>query len=62
MVTKVLEISANIVGRVYGWEATTEEVDDWVFDDITKTFIVDGNNRKFLKRIILGPWKKCRGV
>ena len=35
------------VGRVYGWEATTEEVDDWVFDDITKTFIVDENNPFF---------------
>ena len=42
------------VGRVYGWEATTEEVDDWVFDDITKTFIVDENNRKFFEEN--NPW------
>ena len=42
------------MGRVYGWEATTEEVDDWVFDDITKTFIVDGNNRKFFEEN--NPW------
>lgn len=42
------------VGRVYGWEATTEEVDDWVFDDITKTFIVDENNRKFFQEN--NPW------
>ncbi len=42
------------MGRVYGWEATTEEVDDWVFDDITKTFIVDENNRKFFEEN--NPW------
>ncbi len=42
------------VGRVYGWEATTEEVDDWVFDDITKTFIVDENNRNFFQEN--NPW------
>ena len=24
-------------GRVYGWEATTQAVDDWIFDDIAKT-------------------------
>jgi cobaltochelatase CobN len=37
------------VGRVYGWEATTGEVDDWIFNDITKTFIIDEENRKFFQ-------------
>jgi cobaltochelatase CobN len=37
------------VGRVYGWEASTGEVDDWVFDDITKTFVLDEVNRKFFE-------------
>jgi cobaltochelatase CobN len=35
------------VGRVYGWEASTGEVDGWIFDDIVKTFIADEENRNF---------------
>ena len=42
------------VGRVYGWEATTEEVDDWIFDDIARTFIMDEENRKFFQEN--NPW------
>jgi cobaltochelatase CobN len=37
------------IGRVYGWEATTQEVDDWIFDDITKTFVIDEEMRKFFE-------------
>ena len=37
------------VGRVYGWEASTQEVDDWVFDDITKTFVLDDEMRQFFE-------------
>ena len=42
------------VGRVYGWEATTQEVDDWIFDDIAKTFVLDEENRKFFEEN--NPW------
>ncbi|VVB72269.1 CobN/Magnesium Chelatase [uncultured archaeon] len=42
------------VGRVYGWEATTNEVDDWIFDDIAKTFVLDEENRKFFEEN--NPW------
>jgi len=42
------------IGRVYGWEATTHEVDDWVFDDITRTFIMDEENRRFFEEH--NPW------
>ncbi len=42
------------VGRVYGWEATTQEVDDWIFDDITKTFILNPENREFFEQN--NPW------
>ncbi|MGB9802972.1 cobaltochelatase subunit CobN [Desulfofundulus sp.] len=42
------------VGRVYGWEATTREVDDWIFDDITRTFILDEENRRFFEEH--NPW------
>jgi cobaltochelatase CobN len=40
---------AKRVGRVYGWESTTKEVDDWIFDDIAKTFVLDEENRKFFE-------------
>ncbi len=42
------------VGRVYGWEATTKEVDDWIFDDIAKTFVMNEENREFFKKN--NPW------
>jgi cobaltochelatase CobN len=42
------------VGRVYGWEATTQEVDDWIFDEIAKTFIMDEENREFFQEN--NPW------
>jgi len=42
------------VGRVYGWEATTEEVDDWVFDEVAKTFVLDEEMRRFFQEE--NPW------
>lgn len=42
------------VGRVYGYAASTHEVDDWVFDDIAQTFIVDPENREFFEEN--NPW------
>ncbi len=42
------------IGRVYGWEATTREVDDWIFDDIAKTFMLNEENRKFFEEH--NPW------
>ncbi|MBO4797275.1 MAG: cobaltochelatase subunit CobN, partial [Candidatus Methanomethylophilaceae archaeon] len=35
--------------RVYGFEATTNEVDDWIFDDIASTFVNDEEMREFYK-------------
>lgn len=42
------------VGRVYGWEATTQEVDDWIFDDIARTFMMNEENRRFFEEN--NPW------
>lgn len=47
------EISKR-VGRVYGWQATAKAVDDSVFDDITRTFMMDEENRKFFEEN--NPW------
>ncbi|HIJ06448.1 MAG: Cobaltochelatase CobN [Methanomicrobiales archaeon 53_19] len=40
---------AKRVGTVYGWEASTGEVDDRIFDEIAKTFVLDPDNRAFFK-------------
>ena len=42
------------VGRVYGWDATTDAVDDRIFDEITKTFVVNEENRRFFMEN--NPW------
>ena len=42
------------VGRVYGWDATTDAVDDRIFDDITKTFVANEENRQFFMEN--NPW------
>ncbi len=47
------DISKNI-GRIYGWEATTDAVGDWVFDEITRTYIENRENYEFLKEN--NPW------
>lgn len=47
------EISKR-VGRVYGWQATAKAVDDSVFDDITQTFMMNEENRKFFEDN--NPW------
>ncbi len=47
------EISKRI-GRLYGWQATAKAVDDSVFDDITRTFMMNEENRKFFEEN--NPW------
>ncbi|BCB95950.1 cobaltochelatase subunit CobN [Dissulfurispira thermophila] len=42
------EISKR-VGRLYGWQATSKEVDGEIFDDITRTFMMNEDNRKFFE-------------
>ncbi|ADN35407.1 Cobaltochelatase [Methanolacinia petrolearia DSM 11571] len=37
------------VTRVYGWEASTQEVDDWIFDDIAETFVNNEEMRHFFE-------------
>lgn len=47
------EISKRI-GRLYGWQATSKEVDGEIFDDITRTFMMDEENKKFFEEN--NPW------
>ncbi|MFU8652814.1 cobaltochelatase subunit CobN [Methanotorris formicicus] len=40
---------AKRVGRVFGWSATTKEVENWIFDEIFNTYVKNEENRKFFK-------------
>ncbi|MFA5330832.1 MAG: cobaltochelatase subunit CobN [Methanoregula sp.] len=37
------------ITHVYGWEASTQEVDDWIFDDIATTFVNNEEMRQFFE-------------
>ena len=45
---------AKRVVHVYGWDASAEVVADWIFDDITRTFVINEQNRKFFEEN--NPW------
>ena len=45
---------AKRIGRVYGWEATTGEVGDALFNGIAETFLLDGAQREFFRE--KNPW------
>lgn len=47
------DISKRIT-HVYGWEATTGEVDDSIFDSIAEIFVLNEENRKFFSE--KNPW------
>ncbi len=40
--------------HMYGWQATTKQVDNWVFDGIAEKFLFDEENRKFFEEN--NPW------
>ncbi len=42
------------VGRLYGWQATARTVDQSIFDDVTRTFLMNEENRKFFQE--QNPW------
>jgi cobaltochelatase CobN len=49
--------ASDISGRtnhMYGWQATTKQVDNWVFDGIADKFLLDEENRKFFEEN--NPW------
>ena len=42
------------IGRVYGFAATTGEVDGWIFDEITETFVLNKEMREWFQKV--NPW------
>ena len=45
---------AKRITHVYGWEATTGAVDDWVFDDLAKAYVLDDAMRQWFEDN--NPW------
>uniref|UniRef100_A0A7C3UXV9 Cobaltochelatase subunit CobN n=1 Tax=Desulfobacca acetoxidans TaxID=60893 RepID=A0A7C3UXV9_9BACT len=45
---------AKRIGRVYGYGATTGQVDNWIFDEITKTFVLDPAMQAWFDQV--NPW------
>jgi cobaltochelatase CobN len=42
------------IGRVYGFGATTGQVDDWIFDAIAETFMLDPEMKAWFEKV--NPW------
>ena len=42
------------IGRVYGFAATTGEVDGWIFDEIAETFVLNEEMREWFQKV--NPW------
>ena len=45
---------ALVSGTVYGWDATTGQVDDRILDEITRTFVLDPGMKQFFEEE--NPW------
>ena len=42
------------IGRVYGFGATTGEVDNWIFDEIAEKFMLDPDMKEWFEKV--NPW------
>ena len=45
---------AHKAASVYGWDATSDVVDDWIFDELTQKYVLDPEMRAFYKEN--NPW------
>lgn len=45
---------AQKAASVYGWDATSDVVDDWIFDELTKKHVLDKEMREFYEQN--NPW------
>ncbi len=44
----------NYVAHCYQWDATTEVMEDWMYDDLAKKYALDPEIRKWMERV--NPW------
>jgi cobaltochelatase CobN len=45
---------AAMVDIVFGWDATTGVVDDWMYEEIAKTYLLDDELREWIRSV--NPW------
>ena len=45
---------AKRIGRVYGYGATTGQVDNWIFDEIAQTFVLNKEMKEWFDQV--NPW------
>ena len=45
---------AATVDYLFGWDATTGVVDDWMYEQVAQSYVLDPDNREFLDRS--NPW------
>jgi cobaltochelatase CobN len=45
---------AKLVDHAFGWDATAEVVDDWMYDRLAETYALDPELRQWLERV--NPW------
>lgn len=44
----------NYVAHCYQWDATTEVMDDWMYDDLARKYALDPDIRKWMEKV--NPW------
>jgi cobaltochelatase CobN len=47
------EISA-MVDIIFGWDATSENIENWMYDEITKNFVLNEETRQWINEV--NPW------
>lgn len=47
------EVSA-MVDIVFGWDATSDNIEDWMYDGIAEQFVMNEENRKWMEEV--NPW------
>jgi cobaltochelatase CobN len=40
---------ARTLDTVFGWDATVEAVEDWMYEDLAKKYVLDGEMQQWLK-------------
>lgn len=48
----------NYVAHCYQWDATTEVMDDWMYDDLAKKYALDPEIKEWMKEV--NPWALSR--
>lgn len=45
---------AAMVDIAFGWDATSDVIEDWMYEDIAKTYVLDSEKREWIRSV--NPW------